>query len=64
MEAIQGVKTNIFKDIKLPVNAGMQFGTKNYKIRKIGYEVFRHYFDTVEMDCQVGSQKIKRVLNF
>jgi hypothetical protein len=59
---ITGIKTKIFKDVKLPVCAGMEFGTKNYKIRKVGYEVFRHYFDTPLMDMQVGSEKIKRVI--
>jgi hypothetical protein len=60
---MQGTKTNIYSDVKIPVLAGMQFGTKNIKIRKIGYDIFRHYFDTKEKDCQVGSEKIKRVIH-
>jgi hypothetical protein len=59
---IQGTKTKIYNDVKIPVLAGMQFGTNNYKIRKIGYDIFRHYFDTKEKDCQVGSERIKRVI--
>jgi hypothetical protein len=61
---IQGTKTKIYTDVKMPVMAGMQFGTTNYKIKKIGYEVYRHYFDSPEKDWQVGSEKIKRVLNY
>jgi hypothetical protein len=60
---IQGTKTKIYNDVKIPVLAGMQFGTNNYKIRKIGYDIFRHYFDTKEKDCQVGSERIKRVIH-
>ena len=59
----QGTKTKIYNDVKIPVLAGMQFGTNNYKIRKIGYDIFRHYFDTKEKDCQVGSERIKRVIH-
>ena len=61
---IQGTKTKIYSDVKLPVMAGMQFGTNDNKIRKIGYDIFRHYFDTKEKDCQVGSERIKRVLKY
>jgi hypothetical protein len=61
---MKGTKTQFFTDVKMPVMAGMQFGTTNYKIRKIGYEVYRHYFDSPEKDWQVGSEKIKRVLNY
>jgi hypothetical protein len=61
---IQGTKTKIYTDVKLPVMAGMQFGKNDNKIRKIGYEVYRHYFDSPEKDWQVGSEKIKRVLNY
>lgn len=60
---IQGTKTKIYNDVKIPVLAGMQFGTSNYKIRKIGYDIFRHYFDTKQKDCQVGSERIKRVIH-
>jgi hypothetical protein len=60
---LQGTKTAIYTDVKIPVYAGMQFGTTNYKIRKVGYEVIRQYFDTIEKDWQVGSERIKRVTN-
>ena len=59
---MKGIKTNIYHDVKMPIIAGMQFGTSNYKLRKVGYEVFRHYYDTKEMDCQVGSERIKIVI--
>jgi hypothetical protein len=61
---IQGTKTKIYTDVKMPVMAGMQFGTNDNKIRKIGYEVYRLYFDSLEKDCQVGNERIKRVLNY
>jgi hypothetical protein len=60
---LQGIKTKIYRDVKLPIIAGMEFGTKNYKMKTVGYEVFRHYFDTKEMDMQIGSERIKRVIN-
>ena len=59
---MKGIKTNIYNDVKMPIIAGMEFGTSNYKLRKVGYEVFRHYYDTKEMDYQVGSERIKRVI--
>ncbi len=61
---MQGIKTKYHTDVKIDVKAGMQFGTKDYKIRKIGYDVFRHYFDNANKDCQVGSERIKRVLKY
>lgn len=57
-----GEKTKIYTDVKIPVKAGMQFNSNNYKIRTIGYDIFRHYFDTEQKDMQVGSERIKRVL--
>lgn len=32
-------------------------------MRKVGFEVFRHYYDTPEKDFQVGSERVKRVIN-
>ena len=61
---MQGTKTQFFTDVKIPVMAGMQFGTANYKIKKIGYDVYRHYFDSPEKDWQVGSERVKRILNY
>ena len=63
MQPVQGIQTAFYTDVRMPVIAGMQFGTRNYKLRKIGYDIYRHYFDTAEKDCQVGSHRIKRVLN-
>lgn len=59
----QGQKTKYYSDVTMPVFAGMEFGTKNYKMRKVGYEVFRHYYDNEYKDWQVGSERIKRVIN-
>jgi hypothetical protein len=60
--ALIGEKTKFYTDVRVPVKAGMEFGTRNYKIRTIGYDVFRHYFDNANKDWQVGSQRIKRVI--
>ena len=57
---IQGQKTEYYSDVKMPIYAGMQFGTNNYKLRKVGYEIFRHYFDNENKDFQVGCERIKR----
>ena len=58
--------TNYFNDVKTPIMAGMQFcykngETKNHKLKKVGYDLVRIYFDTKEKDCVVGQQRIKRV---
>jgi hypothetical protein len=60
---IQGIKTKYYSDVKMPIIAGMPFGSKDYKLKKVGYEIFRHYFDTIQKDCQVGSERIKRIIN-
>lgn len=60
---LEGIRTDFFIDAKVSVRAGMEFGTKNHKIRTIGYDVFRQYFDTKEKDMQVGRQRIKRIIN-
>jgi hypothetical protein len=62
---IKGEKTNFFTDVKLPVKAGME--TLNgkiisYKFKKVGYEVYRVYYDNDQKDYQVGSEKLKRVI--
>ena len=59
---VEGTKTQYYTDVKMPIFAGMEFGTKNYKIRKVGYEVIRQYFDNDVKDCQVGRQRVKRVI--
>lgn len=61
---MKGTKTQFFTDVKMPVMAGMQFGTTNNKIKKIGYDVYRHYFDSPEKDWQVGSERVKRILDY
>jgi len=62
---ITGVKTQIFVDVKTPIMAGMgklKNGQYITKLTKIGHEVHRHYFDTINKDCQVGTERIKRVI--
>jgi hypothetical protein len=64
---LQGTKTEFFTDVKLAVKAGMQFKNGeivNAKIKTIGYEVYRHYFDNSNKDWQVGSERIERKLNY
>lgn len=58
---IQGIRTAHYTDVKMPIIAGMQFGTKDNKLKKVGYDIFRHYFDTPQKDYQVGSERKKRV---
>jgi hypothetical protein len=60
---MKGIRTEFFTDVTMPIIAGMQFGTKNYKMKKVGHEVYRQYFDTKEKDCQVGVEIIKKVFN-
>lgn len=65
---LQGIKSKFYTDIKTPVMAGMQFSynkgeTKNNKLQKIGYDLVRIYFDTIEKDCTIGQERIKRVFN-
>lgn len=60
---VEGTQTKFYIDKKMPIKAGMPFGKKDYKIRTIGYEVIRQYFDSKEKDYQVGRQRIKRVIN-
>jgi hypothetical protein len=60
-----GIKTKIYTDTKrIPIMAGGSLANKNASkaLRKVGYEVFRHYFDTLEKDCLVGGERIKRVI--
>lgn len=60
-----GVRTKYYNEVKEPVIAGMQFGTNNTKMRKIGYDVFRHYYATAEKDGYIiGYERIERVLNY
>lgn len=61
---IEGTKTQFYVDVKLPIKAGMQFGTKDYKLKVIGHETIRLYYDSPEKDWQVGREKIKRTLKY
>jgi len=59
---LEGAKTQYYTDVKMPIFAGMEFGTKNYKLRKVGFEVIRQYFDNDVKDFQVGRERVKRVI--
>jgi hypothetical protein len=59
---LEGTKTQYYTDVKMPIFAGMEFGTKNYKLRKVGFEVIRQYFDNDVKDFQVGRERVKRVI--
>lgn len=61
---LQGQKSKFYIDVKTPVKAGMQFGTKDYKIKKIGYDLVRIYFDNQDKDCTIGMERLKRILNY
>ena len=50
MQVAQGQVTQYYQEVKTPIFAGMEFGTSNYKMRKVGYDIVRLYFDTPEMD--------------
>jgi len=58
---LQGTKTIHHSDVKVDVSAGMQFVGNIYKLQVVGYDIYRHYFDTKQKDWQVGSERIKRV---
>lgn len=53
------IKTKYYIDVERPIEAGMRFGSKDYKMRVVGHRVTRLYFDTKEKDCQVGFKFIK-----
>jgi hypothetical protein len=57
---MKGIKTEFFTDVKMPIVAGMEFGTKNYKMKTVGYEIYRQYFDSEDKDLQVGVEIIER----
>jgi len=62
---LQGTKTEFFSDVKLPIYAGMPLNNPKAspKLKKVGYEIFRHYYDNDQKDCQIGSERLKRVIN-
>jgi len=62
---LQGIKTEFFLDVKLPIYAGMPLNNPKAspKLKKVGYEVFRHYYDNAQKDLQIGSERIKRIIN-
>ena len=61
MTQVEGKSSQFYTDVKSPVIAGMQFGTKNYKMRRIGRDILRIYFDNADKDCTIGQQRIKRI---
>jgi hypothetical protein len=63
MTQVEGKASQFYTDVKSPVIAGMQFNTKNYKMRRIGYDILRIYFDNADKDCTIGQQRIKRIIS-
>ncbi len=58
-----GIKTKHYTDVKSNIIAGMPFGNKNdNKLKVVGHEVVRLYFDSPAKDWQVGEERIKRVI--
>jgi len=59
----EGTKTKFYTDVKSPVIAGMRTDKEgDNKLRQIGYDIVRIYFDNANKDCTVGQERIKRVL--
>lgn len=55
-----------YTDVKSSIVAGMEQtyingGTKNNKLKKVGYKIVRLFFDTKEKDCLVGESAVKTV---
>jgi hypothetical protein len=59
---VEGKKTKFYTDVKSPIRAGMPFGSNDYKIKTIGHDVYRLYYDSKDKDMQVGVQRIKRII--
>lgn len=64
MQAIK--KSEFFVDVKTPIKAGMQFNNGkispiSYKMKIVGYDLVRIYFDSEEKDCTISQERLKRV---
>lgn len=60
-----GKRTNIYTDVKSDVVAGMQFGKDGTnKMRVVGFDIVRLYYDSRDKDYLVGEEKIKRELKY
>ena len=58
--------TNFYTDIKTAIyaNGVMINGEVIYtKMKKVGFDVTRIYFDTPAKDCVINETRIKRVIN-
>ena len=58
--------TKYFTDVKSPIIAGMQFcypkgETINNKLKEVGYDIVRIYYNSPEKDCVIGQKRLKRV---
>jgi hypothetical protein len=65
---IEGIKSKYYTDVKSPIIAGMKFCykkglTSDNKCMQIGYDLVRIYYDTIDKDCVIGQERIKRVFN-
>lgn len=64
MQAIK--RSEFFVDVKTPIKSGMQFNNgkinpQSYKIKTVGYDLVRIYFDSKEKDCTISQERLKRV---
>jgi hypothetical protein len=64
--SLTGIRTKIHTDVKSDVVAGMEFlytkgATKSGRMQKVGYDIVRIYYDSIDKDCFVGHERIKRV---
>jgi hypothetical protein len=57
-------ESKFYIDVKSPIVAGMEFtypGTQKTKLREIGFDVVRIYFDSPDKDWVIGQKRLKRV---
>lgn len=51
-------KTRFYDVVKTPVFAGMQFGSKNYKMQKVAYKKVKIYYSNPEKNDTVGMEDL------
>lgn len=54
------MKKYVYK--KVPIIAGMQFGTNDNKLHKVGYKVIRLTYDSPLCDFLIKQETIKQVI--
>ena len=58
-------KTAFFTDVKTDIKAGMEYREGKIltaKMRKVGTQKTRIYFDTAQKDCIVGHERLQRTI--